>query len=71
VRGQVLDAELEALLLSLLAKDPDARPRDAAEVRRRAEACVCHAEWTAQDAHAWWAANPDVGGGASEPGSER
>ncbi|MGE7434751.1 serine/threonine-protein kinase [Kitasatospora sp. NPDC001175] len=39
-RGQVplLPAELDRLILDLLAKDPDRRPADAAEVRRRLDA---------------------------------
>ncbi|MEC7523576.1 MAG: 7TM diverse intracellular signaling domain-containing protein [Myxococcota bacterium] len=53
-------ADLEALVLSLLAKDPADRPRDAAEARRRAEACACHADWTPARAEAWWKEHEDA-----------
>ena len=53
-------ADLEALVLSLLAKDPADRPSDAAEARRRAEACACHADWTPASAEAWWTEHEDA-----------
>jgi serine/threonine-protein kinase len=52
-RGLAIPAELEALVLACLEKDPNHRPQSAAELRRKLEACAI-APWTADDARAWW-----------------
>src|SRR5262249_56261848 len=46
--------ELEAIVMSLLAKDPDARPQSAAELASRLEAVPLPAPWTRQRAEQWW-----------------
>ena len=45
---------LEALVLDLLAKSPEARPGSALEVLERLEHLPTHDEWTRNDAKAWW-----------------
>lgn len=52
--------ELEDIILSLLAKDPDARPQSAEELSRLLAAVPLPA-WTPQRANAWWRAHvPDI-----------
>jgi len=46
--------DLEAVILACLAKDAAERPDDAAELRRRLEACASHGRWSSDDARAWW-----------------
>jgi len=53
-RGVAISAELDALVLSCLEKDPARRPQSAAELRRRLEACVLE-PWDSESARAWWA----------------
>ncbi|HMJ09863.1 MAG TPA: serine/threonine-protein kinase, partial [Polyangiaceae bacterium] len=52
--GQPVPAELEALLLGCLAKDPSQRPQTAFEVCSTLRTLVCREEWTAESAAAWW-----------------
>ncbi len=52
-RGVAISAELEAVVLACLEKDPGRRPQSAAELRRRIEACVV-APWDNGDARIWW-----------------
>jgi serine/threonine protein kinase len=53
-RNVDVPAELEAVILACLEKDPALRPQSAAELRRRLEACGVRA-WDAEHANAWWA----------------
>jgi eukaryotic-like serine/threonine-protein kinase len=52
-RGVAVPAELEALVLACLDKEPARRPPTAAELRQRLEACVV-TPWDAAAARAWW-----------------
>jgi tRNA A-37 threonylcarbamoyl transferase component Bud32 len=59
-------AELEAVVMACLAKDPDARPQTADQLARML-AAVPGQPWTQRRAEAWWRANqPDVLGRAHE-----
>lgn len=51
--GVQVPAELEALVLACLEKDPARRPQSAAELRRALEACAV-APWDAERAQRWW-----------------
>jgi len=46
--------DLDALVLSCLAKDPDRRPRSPAELLERLETVVLRQAWTAARAREWW-----------------
>jgi eukaryotic-like serine/threonine-protein kinase len=50
--------DVEAVLLSCLAKSPEHRPRDATALRARLLACDDAGRWSDEDAHAWWAHAP-------------
>jgi eukaryotic-like serine/threonine-protein kinase len=50
----VIPPELEAILLECLEKDPDARPRDAAELSRRLANVDVSEPWTPEAARSWW-----------------
>jgi serine/threonine-protein kinase len=52
-RGIAVPAELEALVLACLEKDPALRPQSAVELRRRLEACSVE-PWGAEQAQTWW-----------------
>jgi serine/threonine-protein kinase len=52
-RGLGIPAELDAVVLACLDKDPDRRPQSAAELRRRLEACAIQ-PWDSARALAWW-----------------
>ena len=52
-RGADVPKALEAVILACLEKKPEARPQTAAELLHRLEACGI-AEWTSDDAEAWW-----------------
>jgi serine/threonine protein kinase len=53
VRGVVVSAELEAIVLACLDKDPERRPQTAAELRRLLEACAIE-PWDGATARSWW-----------------
>ncbi|CAN5806409.1 hypothetical protein BH11MYX4_BH11MYX4_00830 [soil metagenome] len=52
-RGVAIPADLEAIVLACLHKDPDRRPQSAAELRRRLEACAVE-PWDSASARTWW-----------------
>jgi eukaryotic-like serine/threonine-protein kinase len=52
-RGVIVPAELEAVVLACLNKEPDHRPQSAAELRHRLEACAVE-PWDSDSARAWW-----------------
>jgi serine/threonine-protein kinase len=52
--NQRIPADLEALILELLAKNPADRPQTADLVRERLAACEIGDRWTASDAARWW-----------------
>jgi serine/threonine-protein kinase len=58
--GAALPAELELLILELLAKDAADRPESAGAVARRVEQCDCCRAWSQTDARKWWAAHGDA-----------
>jgi serine/threonine-protein kinase len=59
-RGVAVPAELEAIVLACLEKDPDRRPQSAAELRRRVEACAIE-PWDSERARVWWSEHqPDL-----------
>jgi hypothetical protein len=65
--GVPLPADLEAVVLGCLAKDPARRPPGARDLRRRLEACADFGGWTEEAARAWWEENaaaitPTAGG---------
>jgi serine/threonine-protein kinase len=53
--GRALPSSLEAWVLRCLEKDPDRRPRSAAEAASRLDACALDDTWTGEAARAWWA----------------
>ena len=69
-RGLAIPAELEAVVLACLNKDPDRRPQSAAELRRRVEACAVE-PWDSARALAWWREyQPDLDGDAVQSTGE-
>ncbi|HEV7365019.1 MAG TPA: serine/threonine-protein kinase [Gemmatimonadales bacterium] len=50
----LIPAELDRLVLSCLAKDPDARPQSAKELSRRLAEIEVASSWTDERAREWW-----------------
>jgi serine/threonine-protein kinase len=55
--GREIPADLEALVLSCLAKNPDDRPPSAEWIATRLAECETPEKWTPQRAQRWWEAN--------------
>jgi serine/threonine-protein kinase len=54
---QHIPAELDALVMTCLAKKPEDRPRDANELARKLAACPLQEPWTDERASRWWQAH--------------
>jgi serine/threonine protein kinase len=54
MRGAVVPAELEDIILSCLAKEPSQRPHSAGELAERLRKTGLAATWTRERATAWW-----------------
>ena len=52
--GREIDSELEQILMQCLAKDAAERPQSAKELQRALRDCACCAQWTDEQAAAWW-----------------
>ncbi len=63
-RGVTISADLEAIVLACLEKDPDLRPQSALELRQRLEACAV-GTWSSADARAWWVEHQEELDGAT------
>jgi serine/threonine-protein kinase len=55
--GEALPAELEEIVMQLLAKDPDDRPASALELRARLLSLELDDAWSAEHARVWWTRN--------------
>ncbi|MBI4702567.1 MAG: serine/threonine protein kinase [Deltaproteobacteria bacterium] len=52
--GRAVPADLEALILECLRKQPEQRPQSARELLRRLESCQGCGGWGREQARAWW-----------------
>lgn len=59
--------ELDAIILSCLAKPPEDRPASATELSRRLTACPLREPWSEERAHAWWDEHIPSGGDSQRP----
>jgi tRNA A-37 threonylcarbamoyl transferase component Bud32 len=67
--GASVPADLEQVILDLLAKDPDHRPQTAEDLAHRVAACVDATAWDVSRARAWWSEHgAAVRGSRSRPG---
>jgi serine/threonine-protein kinase len=57
--GRSVPADLEAVLLSCLAKDASDRPQSASELLERVHSCLSWGEWSDGKARAWWRENDE------------
>ena len=53
--GRALPAELEAIVLACLAKEPASRPQSVDELSSRLSAVPLERSWGREDAMRWWA----------------
>jgi eukaryotic-like serine/threonine-protein kinase len=53
-RPGVIPADLEAVVMRAIAKDPTQRQTDALQLRRELLACACSREWGEDQAARWW-----------------
>jgi serine/threonine-protein kinase len=58
--GTPVTPELEALVLSCLAKDPSERPQTAFELEQRLLDCAAPSPWTSEDAQRWWSLHGEL-----------
>jgi eukaryotic-like serine/threonine-protein kinase len=65
-RGIAISAELEALVLACLAKEPAQRPQSAAELGRLLETCTVE-RWDSANARSWWLEHQHELDGAAVP----
>ncbi len=54
--GRPLPKEIDAFVIDCLRKNPDDRPKDAAELLKRITSCHLASQWTGAHARAWWQA---------------
>jgi serine/threonine protein kinase len=66
--GEALPAELERLVLDLLAKRPQERPANAAAVGERLAEMSGALPWSTGDARAWWERRASDGGSRAKSG---
>ena len=66
VAGRKVAADLEAVILSCLTKDPDERPGNARELARRLAACEDSGTWGGDEARDWWQKHPELGADTGE-----
>ncbi|MBI3861418.1 MAG: hypothetical protein HY290_05940 [Planctomycetia bacterium] len=62
-----LPADLRALVLRCLKKDPADRFADAASLERALAACACAGAWTREQAAHWWQQQSAEAGGSPNP----
>jgi len=63
--GQPIPGDLEELILTCLAKEPDERPPSAEWLAERLVKCESALKWTPNDAREWWEANVRPGSSSS------
>jgi serine/threonine-protein kinase len=52
--GRALPKEVDAFVIDCLRKNPDDRPKDAAELLARITSCHLAGQWSGAHARAWW-----------------
>jgi eukaryotic-like serine/threonine-protein kinase len=66
--GRPVPADLEALILACLEKEPGRRPQTAAALQERVRACRDFGGWTRERARRWWQERgPELRNGRAEP----
>lgn len=60
-----IPVQLEAIVLTCLAKDPEGRPQSADDLAERLAGVRTGDEWTADRAREWWDANRPMAPGLS------